>query len=84
MDGRQDVNHDKGEEDATFRFVLIERPGDTVDERVRRQVKSHVSRLQHRQERERQFAAARSKGLVNPPRPIVPSTPDSSIRDTRY
>lgn len=86
MDGRQDINHDKGkEEDATFKFVLIERPGDAaVDHRVRRQVKSHVSRLQHRQERERQFAATSSKNLVKPSRPIVPSTMDSSIRDTRY
>jgi hypothetical protein len=45
-----------------FRFVNIERPGDATNERVRRQVRSHVSRLQHRQNRERQFQqAAQSK-----------------------
>ncbi|GAB7327353.1 hypothetical protein MBLNU13_g11226t1 [Cladosporium sp. NU13] len=39
MTGRQIANHDK--EDASFSFVHIERPGTTVDQRVRRQVKSH-------------------------------------------
>jgi hypothetical protein len=38
-----------------FKFVNYERPGDATNERVRRQVRSHVSRLQHRQNRERQF-----------------------------
>jgi hypothetical protein len=49
----------------TFKFVNIERPGDATNERVRRQVRSHVSRLQHRQNRERQFhQAAHLKGVA--------------------
>lgn len=62
MNSRRKTNHGKGE-DTGFKFVHIERPGAAVDQRVKRQVKSHVSRLQHRQERERQFAISRSKEL---------------------
>jgi hypothetical protein len=65
-------------EDANFSFVHIERPGATVDQRVRRQVKSHVSRLQHRQERERQFAVKRSKDLDKSSGTTSSNTRDSS------
>ena len=79
MTGRQINNHFK--ENASFSFVHIERPGTTVDQRVRRQVKSHVSRLQHRQERERQFAvktAIHSKDLDKSSGTTASSTRDSS------
>jgi hypothetical protein len=50
---------------STFKFVNIERPGDAADERVRRQVRSHVSRLQHQQSRERQSQnAARLRSIA--------------------
>ena len=62
MNGRPTTSHDKL---VQFKFVQIDQPGSAVDERVRRQVKSHVSRWQHRQERERQFAiASRSQGIA--------------------
>lgn len=38
--------------ESTFQFVNIDRPGDASDLRVRKQVRSHVSRLQHRQNRQ--------------------------------
>lgn len=44
MNSRRKTNHDKGEYTG-FKFVHIERPGAAVDQRVKRQVKSHVSRL---------------------------------------
>jgi hypothetical protein len=77
MNGRRKTIHDKGE-DASFKFVHIERPGAAVDQRVKRQVKSHVSRLQHRQERERQFAIARSKELDKSSETPTLTTRDSS------
>ena len=79
MDGRRTTNRNK--EETNFSFVHIERPGTTVDQRVRRQVKSHVSRLQHRQERERQFAvktATQSKDLDKSSGTAASSTRESS------
>jgi len=76
MNNGRNTIRGKGE-DANFSFVHIERPGATVDQRVRRQVKSHVSRLQHRQERERQFAVKRSKDLDKSSGATSSSTRDS-------
>lgn len=44
-------DRDKRDE-PTFQFVNLDRPGDATDSRVRRQVRSHVSRLQHQQNRQ--------------------------------
>jgi hypothetical protein len=77
MNSRRKTNLDKGE-DTGFKFVHIERPGAAVDQRVKRQVKSHVSRLQHRQERERQFAISRSKELEKSSETPALTTRDSS------
>ena len=50
---------------SNFKFVNVERPGDPANARVRRQVRSHVSRLQHRQNRERQSREGlRSRGIA--------------------
>lgn len=57
MDRKNASNNDK-RDGSTFKFVNIERPGDATNERVRRQVRSHVSRLQHRQNRDRQSLSA--------------------------
>jgi hypothetical protein len=54
----------KKREKSDFKFVNIERPADAANERVRRQVRSHVSRLQHRQNRERlSHQASRSRDI---------------------
>lgn len=46
------LSYDK-RDNAPFKFINIEQPGDAAEKRTRRQVRSHVSRLQHRLHRER-------------------------------
>ncbi|KAL1583252.1 hypothetical protein WHR41_07888 [Cladosporium halotolerans] len=48
----RNLSYDK-RENAPFKFINIEQPGDAAEKRTRRQVRSHVSRLQHRLHRER-------------------------------
>lgn len=76
---RRGTSASHARDESPFKFVNIERPGDATNARVRRQVRSHVSRLQHRQNRERQsHRGGRSQSIVAEPEAPPSSSIDSS------
>ena len=79
--------HDKRDE-PTFQFVNLDRPGDASDFRVRRQVRSHVTRLQHRQnrqnrERRQSHAVSHPRGVATDAEPASTSSSLDTSEDGR-
>lgn len=70
-------DHDKRDE-PTFQFVNLEHPGHGTDSHVHRQVRSHVSRLQHRQNRENKRNRERQSHPVSHSRSVAADTESAS------
>jgi len=79
-------DYDKGNESA-FQFVNLDRPDNAADSRVRRQVRSHVARMQHRQNKRDREGQSRlvshSRGIDNDPEPANTSSSLDSSEDGR-
>lgn len=63
------IDGPRAQGDTHFEFLVIERPTDTANANLRRQIRSHVTRLQHRRNpRKKLVTAGATAGTVTNPK----------------